>query len=264
MFSNRGQTPDWRDAGAYAPLLHVGRPGFAWEWLRRNEGYRKAAVRALAGRAPARAASVAEADEGAQKWGLHAFEAPGRDAVAARPLWLRQIFPYVLEADAVDEGEGGGDRFDIARLRHLATWMTAGAAERLLLSDGSRALRVDIVSGTLGSGPVLLQYRLAGLNRAEAPLLVLRQLIALWRTGEFSRALHPPERRGVRWIRLLRTHDALVAGASQRVIAAELLGQEAAERRWRVEASSLRSRAQRLVRDARKMATDGYLLLLAR
>ena len=261
MRSNQGQTPDWRDAEAYAPLLQVGRPGFAWEWLRRNDSYREAAERALQAKVSGRAGLIAGAQEGAEQWGLHAFEAPERDAIAARPVWRRDMLSYVLEADAVDEGEGE-DRFDIARLRHLATLIKDGAAERLLLSDGRRALRVDVVSGTLGSGPVLLRYRLAGMSRLEAPLLVLRQVLALWRTGQFSRVLHRPEQRAMRWIMLLRTHDALAAGASQRDIAVALLGREAADRRWRVEASSLRSRAQRLVRDARRMAGGYYLTLL--
>lgn len=263
MRSNRGQTQDWRDAEAYAPLLQVGRPGFAWEWLRRNDRYREAAARALKAEASGTARLVGDPHQGAERWGLHAFEAPELDAIAARPVWRREMLPYVLEADAVDEG-GGEDRFDIGRLSHLATLIRDRAAEHLLLSDGRRALRIDIVSGTLGGGPALLRYRLAGLSRIEAPLLVLRQVLTLWRTGQFSRGLHRPERRAARWILLLRTHDALAAGAGQREIAGELVGRQAAARHWRVEASSLRSRAQRLVREARRMAVGGYSSLFGR
>ena len=259
MPSNRGQTPDWRDAEAYAPLLEVGRSGFAWEWLRRDRGYREAAVTVKRPDGPA--PEFVGANEEAAGWGLHAFERPDRDALTARPVWRRELLSCVLEADAVDDGEGE-DRFDIARLRHLATLIEDGAAERLLLSDGHRSIRLDIVSGTLSKGPVLLRYRLAGLSGVERPLVVLQQLLALWRGGRFSRSLHPLERRAARWILLLRTHDALVAGASQRDVAATLLGREAGEQRWRVEASSLRSRAQRLAREARRMAAGGDLSLL--
>ena len=61
--------------------------------------------------------------------------------------------------------------------------------------------------------------------------------------------LHPRERRARRWVLLLRTYDALIAGASQREIAESLLGLDIAEERWRVTAGSVRSRAQRLVRE---------------
>lgn len=246
MPPERTSTPDWRDAEAYAPLQHVYRSGFAWEWLRRDGGYREAVV-----------------GEDAGRWGLHAFEAPDRDAIAARPVWRREVYPYVLEAAAEDEGRDE-DRFDLERLRGLVTLVRSiGGTEHLLLSDGRRGIRIDIASGTLGAGPVRLSYRLAGLAGAQASLLVLRQLLALWRTGEFSPALHPRERRAARWILLLRTRDALAAGAGQREIAECLLGREAAGPRWRVEAPSVRSRVQRLVREARRMASGGYRDLLA-
>jgi hypothetical protein len=246
MSPERARTPDWRDAEAYAPLLEVDRSGFAWEWLRRDGGYREAVVGGDAGR-----------------WGLHAFEAPDWDAIAARPVWRREAYPYVLEAAAEDEGRDE-DRLDLERLRRLLTLVRSiGGIEHLLLSDGRRGIRIDIASGTVGAGPVRLSYRLAGLAGAQAPLLVLRQLLALWRTGEFSRALHPEEPRAARWILVLRAGDALAAGASQREIAECLLGREAAQRRWRVETSSLRSRVQRLAREARRMAAGGYRELLA-
>lgn len=31
--------PDWRDAGAYAPVLAGGRPAISWELLRRDPSY---------------------------------------------------------------------------------------------------------------------------------------------------------------------------------------------------------------------------------
>jgi hypothetical protein len=246
MPPERARTPDWRDAEAYAPLLDVDRSGFAWEWLRRDRDYR------------------AEAKDGdAARWGLHAFEAPDRDAIAARPVWRRELFPFVLEAAAADEG-AAKDRFDLERVARFATLVTGPTgAEHWLLSNGRRSIRIDIAEGTLSTGPVLLHYRLAGIENVEAPLLTLRRLLALWRAGDFSRALHPRERRAARWILLLRSGDALAAGASQREIAECLLGGEAAQRRWRVEASSLRSRVQRLAREARRMAAGGYRELLA-
>ena len=108
----------------------------------------------------------------------------------------------------------------------------------------------------------MLVFELSGMRSVLGPLLTLRQLAALWHTGRFSRALHPPEVRAARWILLLRAHDALIAGAGQREIAERLLDRDAAGRRWRVEAPALRSRVQRLVRSARSMAAGGYRSLL--
>lgn len=252
---------DWRDGSAYAPLLQVGRAGFAWEWLRRDESYRLAAVQAAqSSESLAMPGSAVNPD--AARFGLLAFEPPDRPAIAARPVWSREICPYVLQADAADEGDEQ-DRLNLHGLGRLVTLVASqSGAEHLLLSDGSHTIRVDIVSGTLRGHPACLHYRLTGFCRLKEPLLVLRQLLALQRTGRFSPMLHPRERPAGRWILLLRTFDALAAGASQRDIAERLFGLEAAGRRWRVEASSVRSRVQRLVREGRRMAAGEYLSLL--
>lgn len=34
--------PDWQDAVAYQSLQHMDRPGWAWEWLKRNGGFKEA------------------------------------------------------------------------------------------------------------------------------------------------------------------------------------------------------------------------------
>lgn len=134
--------------------------------------------------------------------------------------------------------------------------------EHLLISDGLRAIRIDVLAGTIGGGSAALRYRLEGLASAERPVLTLRRLLALWRTGRFCRSLHPDEARAKRWLLMLRAHDALTAGANQRDIAAVLLSAEAGQPRWRSRSPSLRAQTQRLVRGTRRMASAGYLELL--
>lgn len=111
---------------------------------------------------------------------------------------------------------------------------------------------------------MLIEYRLAGVEQACDQLLSLRQLLSLYRHGQFSRSLHRREARAARWILLLRTYDALAAGACQREITERLLDRDAGLERWRVRSPALRSRAQRLVREARAMAAGGYRSFLKR
>lgn len=246
MCSGERDLPDWRDAAAYEPLLKADRSLFAWEWLRRDRSYRAAAERAL--QAP-------------ERWGLHAFEPPGLTTPEARPIWRAEIHPYVLGVEACPPV--GGDVFDLKRFSTISTLVTAaGDREHLLISDGLRAVRIDVLSGTIAGGPAELRYQLAGLALAERQVLTLRRLLALWRTGRFCRSLFPDEARARRWLLMLRAHDALAAGANQRAIAAELLGSGAAQQRWRVKAPSLRSQVQRLVKSAQQMAHAGFWELL--
>jgi hypothetical protein len=247
-----GPCAEWRDAGFYAPLLDADRSIFAWEWLRRDPDYRAAARQAPDG----------EGGREAAIWDLHRFEDPDRAAPEARPLWRAGHHPYVLKAKA-GATTAPSDAFDLRRLAALATVDTEhGEGEHWLLSDGLRAIRLDLVAGTAAQGPVELHYLLAGRVSASGPLLALRRLLALAETGRFSRTLHPREPKARRWILALRAHDALAAGASQREIAAGLLGDAAEEARWRVHAASLRSQVQRLVRAARGVADGGYRAFL--
>ena len=248
--------PDWRDAAAYEPLLAADRSFFAWEWLRRNPGYRAAAERA------SKAGGNLLADAaGAESWGLHAFVAPGADASAARPVWRAETDPYVLGVEA--SPSSGPDVFVLERFAAFSTLLRRpDGREHLLISDGLRAIRIDVLAGSIATGAVDLRYRLGGLASAERPVLALRRLLALWRTGGFCRSLHPIEARAKRWVLLLRASDALGAGADQREIAMVILSPEAGQARWRTRAPSLRSRVQRLVRSARAMEAGGFWTLL--
>ena len=258
MRSKDGQVADWKDGSAYAPLREADRSLFAWEWLRRDPDYR-AAAGSIAGECGLELVS----DERAAKWGLHAFEDPARGFGEARPVWRRGFYPLVLSAEAADDG-ARDDRFDLTMFSDFTSLIKGpDGGEHVLVSDGRHMLRLDILSGTLCSGPARLHYRIAGMVEALPPLLTLRRFLALWRTGDFSRSLHPPEARAARWILLLRTYDGLAGGAGQREIAEHLLDTDAAGARWRVAAPALRSRVQRLVRDARRMAGGGYRELLA-
>lgn len=255
MRPRQGQLADWRDAAAYAPLLEADRSIHAWEWLRRNPEYRGTARAALTVEGSGDSAR-------AQDWGLEVFEDPDRSAPVARPMWSRHIHPAVLPAIA-SSGGLPEDSFHLELLAGLVTIVRSGSGmEHVLLSDGLRTIRLDILAGSLAAGPAQLRYLLAGLASVERPLLTLQRLLLLCRTGRFGCSLQRSEPRARRWLLMLRAHDALAAGADQRAIAAALLSQSASAARWRSEASSLRSQVQRLVRGARRMAAGGYRELL--
>ena len=250
---------DWRNAAAYASLLDCDRSAFAWEWLRRDPAYRRAAAENKEGvEAP-----VGRAQPQAAPFGLHAFEDPDLPAWTAQPVWRAEAQADILSAEA-EAGEEGDDLFDLEQV-HVPWRLVRGelGQEHLLLTDGCQRVRLDIVRGTIVGGPVLLRHRLAGIASLERPLLLLRGLSMVWRTGGFPQSLFPRERRARRWIALLRTADALAGDASQREIAAALLGAAADNARWRVNAPSLRSAAQRLVRASGAMRAGGWRRLLA-
>jgi hypothetical protein len=250
MEHHAASIPDWRDAAAYSGILGADRAMLAWEWLRRLPGYRTAA------------ALGDQNGAGAQRWGLHRFEDPDRAAPQARPMWTAEALDGVLAATATPAGPSDG-----TDLAGLSRWLTAardGQAERLLVSDGWRAVRIDLTQGSALAGPVELRFAVPGPPRLAPQILSLRRLDSFLRTGRFVSTLHRPEPRARRHAHVLRAADALVAGASQREIAAALLDPAAARPCWREDRPDLRLQAQRLMRDARVLHAGGFRSLLGR
>lgn len=158
---------------------------------------------------------------------------------------------------------------DAIRVAELAPWLTIAAdlsgVEHAVLSDGWRHIRLDVEAGHLADAhAVVLQYRLQGVMSAERRVLSLRRLLDLCRHGRFARTLFPKDRRMGRLLTVLRVHDALLDGASQREIGIALFGEQRIRRDWTDPSDSLRSRVRRLVREARTMAGGAYRLLLRR
>lgn len=153
------------------------------------------------------------------------------------------------------------------RLQALAPWLTVvagtGSAEHALLSNGSQTIRLDLPTGRfIGHEAVTIEFRFDGIEAAAHGVTALRRLLALVRTHRFAASLAPRDPAISRGIAMLRVHDALVDGASQRDIAGVLFGERRTLQEWSGPSDSLRSRVRRLVREARAMAGGRYRCLL--
>lgn len=190
-------------------------------------------------------------------------ERPELEAPDARILWRADLDPGTLVVRAVPVAPGHPDAFDPAALAPWLTLVADRTGEHAVLSDGWHHIRIDIEQGSLAAGePVVFEYRLYGLASAEPKILPLRRLIDLCHRRRFSVSLYPPDRRVERWIRTLRVHDALTAGASQRDIARILFADAPVDAAGDRRSDSLRSRVRRLVADARRLAEGGYRALM--
>jgi hypothetical protein len=248
---------DWRDDARYSALLRADRSIFAWEWLRRNREYREAAAGTLQ---PGRSLNIS--NSAVTRWGLHRFENPYLPAPFGRPMWTALADPFVLRVAAAPAAPGP-DTFDPNHFPGLVNrFEAAGGCEHILITDGLKTIRLDVVEGRMGTGAAIFRYMPAGIRAAEPGLLSLRRLLALCKRGGLSGPLFRPETRATRWILELRVHDALQKGASQREIAGVLFGARISDSRWRLEAPTVRLQVQRLVRRARTMAEGGYFDLI--
>lgn len=251
--------PNWRDSAAYR-FDRLDRPGFAWEWLRRDPAYREAAIAAAAGAGVAGLGmdAVGDADARAERWGLVAFEDPALAAPVARPIWLGRWDPAVVEADAVACDQGDPDAIPMELLAPLATMVCTAGVEHLLLTDGWRRVRIDVRNGFLLSGPVRLRWQLVGVASAAPKVMALRRFLSVAASQSFSNRLWPREPRARRWTQALRAHDALAAGAGHREIATLVAAEGAVQAGWRTRNPSTRLQAQRLSALARSLAGHGF------
>lgn len=248
--------PDWRSSDDYRALESVDPQLLAWEWLRRDPGYRLAAL-GKADRSGVGDPWIRAGEPAAASWGLHAFEDPRLPASLARPVWTAAD-AFVLSARAFPSRDDG-DSIALHARGGLETVVLGDRQEHLLFSDGRGALRVDIVEGSLLAGWARLHYEVSGLGSAARPMSAIRTLAHLQKSGRFGRG---GPRVRPRDILLLRAFDGIRDGAGQRQLAAALLRRRELGPDWRIEQPSLRSQAQRLARDARSMAAAGFRKLL--
>lgn len=191
-------------------------------------------------------------------------ERPEAEAPEARIIWRADLDPGTLNVTATPTVDGDPEGVDPAALAPFLTVAadTAGK-EHAVLSDGLHHIRLDLDAGSLTTGsPVVFTFSLRGIAGSMARVLPLRRLLDLCRHRRFTASLFPYDPRIDRWILLLRVHDALCDGASQREIAIALYGADRVAREWSGRSDSLRSHTRRLIRDAQAMAQGGYRSLL--
>ena len=207
----------WYPTAAYLYVLHLNGPALAWEYLRRNPGYRRDWLRRR--RWP----------DAAQAWGLRLLEDPALDARDAHPAWFPDHDAVVQLPDADPPPEA--DAFEF--------WRVPGRKQ--LIHDGKRLVLVSHWPAACGSHSRLawktawLSLRHPCLCRAlrTLPCAGGRAGCAVRRPWPRLRLRPVPGPRRPRcWSYTLQALDATLAGASLREVAEGLFGADAVAADW--------------------------------
>lgn len=221
------------------------RGDLAWEFLRRDPGYRRAW------------SATCEAPGDRVLWtrasldfGLQAPADPRRDAGAAAVLWRSEIAPaVVVDLEPVRSvGVGAIDLRSMAWLRE-----GGGSVSHLRAPLG---LQLDVRDAD-PSRPLALVVPLGGDFAVRLrTMMQLRRVLA----GQAAPQDFTPQQL-TRLHRALQALDAVDAGMSRREVAVLLFGADALAREpWKT--SSLRDTTQRLIRTAQGLKRGGYRRLL--
>lgn len=171
----------------------------------------------------------------------------------ARLFWNATIDPSVLQAAAESAQPHTQGQFDLFDLPVEASVLVLADREELLLGQGNRTIRLSVRTGSLLSGPVVLEFR----TRSTDALIGRSAALQRFAAFQISRAGSIGATRAgsaTRRLMLLRTLDALANDTRHRQVAMKLFGSEQVEASWSSASDHLRSRVRRLIQQARALA----------
>jgi len=264
---------DWStDRAEFDRLLGLPYAGWSWEFKRRDEVLRKAALKARAQRPiiltrsdGAKLIRLRRRSPEAEAFGLQYFPDPHLSALQTSVFWIPEVFSKSL--DAVIE-------IDHLTRAHNAPlrWDAIPGEKRFLIGPGRRPKLLIASQGYVAQ----LAIEERALPVPQAMFISIRLGAKHLRSenlkplGEFARfcegarvAEHPLRGYSPETLRdALIALDGHLAGASQRRIAEEIFGADLVAGDWASGVKSYKSRTRRLIRKGVDLMTTGYRDLL--
>jgi hypothetical protein len=247
----------WSDLASYRWMSTLSNHAWAWEFLRRDPGYRYAYNDAVA----EIAAGDALPDSTALRFGLLRFGDPDQDALVANVFWrmraCREVLP--LATSPMDSGTAAGT-LHLENLQCRTTVCNFGADQRkdVLFAQDGRFLQLAVFGDTPLAEALLLTPALPAPGYADSRLLAVRRLTDLVKHGWMRPALYPRQPRAERLMRVVQALDGWQAEVSHRDIGIALYGDARIERDWMHPGDNLRDQVRRAIRYGRDLMADGY------
>jgi hypothetical protein len=235
----------WHPSAAYLYVLHLDGPALAWEYLRRDQDYRRDWLRRR--RHP----------DAAQRWGLRLLEDPGLDARDAHPAWFPDHDAVVQLYPDVDPP---------ANVQPFEFWRIPGRKQ--LIHDGRRLVLLARLPGCylrLALAPMLddgMAY-IHAFRALPSPGARYRAFageldkLTAARAESTVTAKRRPSHTMLLELHTLQALDGTLAGASLRTVADVLYGPDAVAKNWHAD-GDLRARVRRLVQRGKKLMCGGY------
>ncbi|MFN0190977.1 MAG: DNA -binding domain-containing protein [Aestuariivirga sp.] len=251
----------------YAYTRTLDRPGWAWEFLRRNPNYcggyddnaafghhEDFVMNGVQCHHLERRSSAAKA------WGLVAFACPRQTAETANVFWHPDVASRIVPCDCAPTDGWKGEEFDVLKLSGRRQLLIADNAEYLVVQRGCRSARLVAHGRSLISGPVRATFHVEGLDRAGRVAETLRTLASFMgaretETPEFGHS-------GSQLRDYLIALDGHLEGRSYRDIAQVLYGADRVAETWSEETRFLKDRVRRAVARGMELMNGGYRDLL--
>ena len=257
-----------RSLSDYAYTRELNAAGWAWEFLRRNEGYQRdvrlnrvghpTAIQHVSG---ATLFSLKRRCYFAEKWGLSFFADPSKSALQVMSFWLPALITDVAFCEARLANDNDIERLSLASFAGRRAVLDNGKHEIVSIQQGIVSAYLVVTEGSFVKGnDCALKFYHQGLKSAARHFETLKILAQL--TDEIAPSAPFIASSDSKYRDYLVGLDGRVAGHSYRDIAEVLYGSERIGEYWTDDTRGLKSKVRRAVECGFALMNGGYRDLL--
>ena len=251
----------------YAYTKGLDRPGWAWEFLRRNATYvgdfeSHSATVQLVTKHPidVMVFQLQERVELAEKWGLAAFTNPTRPAQDTVLFWLPSYMNSIVQCHAKPADDNHKHHVNLPQFKGQKFVLLTSAGEYLVIRDQSKTARLIITGKSILTGDCVFTFSFEGIENAISRLDALRDLQRFMSCS--PKFLTPVWSSNCKYRDYLVALDGHLAHRTYRDIAEVLYGSERVKDVWTNETRHLKDKVRRAVQAGIELMNGGYVNLL--
>lgn len=251
----------------YAYTRELDGPGWAWEFLRRNEDFRRdyrlnragipVAIHHVSGATLYRPRRRFLA---AQAWGLELFADPNKTALATDVFWLPHNCRHAVQCHCRPADGDASDAISLETLRGRHHVLVGPDNEHIVVSDAGCSASMVVGSGTMLFGKCIVSFVHKGLKTAQRHHETMRILAGMTTSSANNnrRNMHKDSK----LLEYLIALDGRFASLSYRDIAIILYGRKTVETTWSDDTRGYKSKVIRACKNGFQLMDRGYLKLL--
>ena len=251
----------------YAYTRGLDKPGWAWEFLRRNSVFQLSAEQANTAHPltckHVDGTHIYKADEphhDAEMWGLSAFPNLLTSAVDGHIFWHPRALSAQLRLRLTPCSGNTVEAFALGDFKCRKAILCQAGEEQLVLQRGTESVRLTACGHSLLEPCIHAIFEIEGFAKAQTSMGALHRLLELRHVMEENPQVHSLH--NAKWHDYLIALDGHLAGRSYRDIAEILYGPDRIGPYWTDDSRGYKSKVRRAVRSGLALMNGGYRDLL--
>jgi Uncharacterized conserved protein (DUF2285)/Family of unknown function (DUF6499) len=251
----------------YAYTLGLDHMGWAWEFLRRNEDYKRDYRTNRAGHplpiihnCGAVVVRLRRRVLAAERWGLHLFADPYKSARDAHVFWLTERLKNAVSCTLRIANDNEVGALNLASFMGQRRVLVTPNEEFVVIADHQMSACMVVKNTTFLINKSAVTFEILGLEDQTRTFDAVNNLRRLQSNGATDIGLHSGYR--TKYFDYLLALDGHLAGRSYRDIAAVLYGSDCIGPCWTDDSRGYKSKVRRAVRSGLVLMNGGYRALL--